>query len=306
MPVESCQYFIIKSPAKINLFLKIIGKTDDDYHDLESILCFLDLHDEILIKLSLKKNNKPTIDVTFTGDDQSKIDKNNNIINQIFYFFQEKYALNQNLKVKIIKNIPIGGGLGGGSSNGAMFMIFLNKVFKLNLTKEELQNISFNFGSDLAFFLEEKSSIIRSRGIVSSNINCFNDIPILLVNPKIHISTKLIFDNFNKRYYHKTSNHDLLERDVLSIIKNEPNQLEEIAVKYEPKIAELINFLKNQNAITTKMSGSGSSCFAIFDNKKNLDKAFKDCLDNFPNYFIKKTTLLYRNLPLIQNTSIEN
>ena len=129
----------INCPAKINLFLKVLGKKDDTFHELESLLVFTDLLDE------LEVNKSDKLSIKITGEFAAFLDEKNNLFLDILKYFTQKFKISQNLEIKIVKNIPIGGGLGGGSSNAASFMMTLNEIFALNLSKEELQKNLLKF-----------------------------------------------------------------------------------------------------------------------------------------------------------------
>ncbi len=277
-----------KSYAKINLFLRILA-FQNNYHQLESALAFVDLYDEI----EVLKSNKFSIEIY--GEFAKKIDEENNIFIQILDYFEKKFNISRNLKIKLQKNIPVSAGLGGGSSNGAKFMEILNEIYQLNLTKEKLQEISFNFGSDIAFFFEDKSSLIRGRGFVDCNLKEFLPIEILLINPKITLSTKQVFQEYQKnkpQENQEIDNEILLNKNIFELIEIE-NQLTNSAISNVLEIYKILQELKNLNAIHAKMSGSGATCFAIFK-KDEIDKAQEKFIKQFPDFFIKKTRILYQ------------
>lgn len=273
-------------PAKINLFLKVLGKRDDGYHALESLLAFTDLNDELEIVESKK------FYLEITGEFSHLLDSSNNLFVKIMEYFCDEFAIDDNIHVKIQKNIPIGGGLGGGSSNAASFMIALNDFYKLKLSKEKLQKISLKFGSDIAFFFEDSASIIKGRGEIITNYPKFESISTLLVNPKIFISTKDIFENFGTNYSTEITTEELLKRDVFDLTKSLANDLENPAVKCAPAIKKIIENLKDNGAILAKMSGSGSSCFGIFNDKERLKTAQQFFNQNFPDFFVRKIKIL--------------
>lgn len=276
-----------KSYAKINLFLRILG-FQNNYHQLESALAFIDLYDEI----EVLKSDKFSIEIS--GEFVKEIDKENNIFIQILNYFEEKFNISRNLKIKLQKNIPVSAGLGGGSSNGAKFMEILNEIYQLNLTKEKLQEISFNFGSDIAFFFEDKSSLIRGRGFIDCNLKEFLPIEILLINPKITLSTKQVFQEYQKnkpQENQEIDNEILLNKNIFELIEIE-NQLTNSAIANVNQISEILQELRNLNAIQVKMSGSGATCFAIFK-KEEIDEAQEKFMKKFPDFFIKKTRILY-------------
>lgn len=288
-----------KTPAKINLFLKIVGKRLDGLHEIESLFAFLDLHDE----LTVKKSDDFKLEVI--GEFADLIDKKENLFTKILDFFAIKFSISKNLHIKIIKNIPVGAGLGGGSSNAAFFMQALNQIFALNLSKIELQKISLNFGSDIAFFFENHASIVKGRGEIIENFNEFAPISALLINPKIFISTQEIFKKFKGEFSPKISTEKLLKKDVFYLLNNFSNDLEKPAIAKLETILEIIEILKKSGAKIAKMTGSGSTCFGIFDNEKTLNSAAKSFTKNFPSFFVKKVNILY-NPNLILESLLKN
>ncbi len=275
-----------KTPAKINLFLKIVGKRFDGFHEIESLFAFLDLHDE----LTVKKSNNFKLEIT--GEFADLIDEKENLFTKILDFFAIKFSISKNLHIKIIKNIPVGAGLGGGSSNAAFFMQALNQIFALNLSKIELQKISLNFGSDIAFFFENHASIVKGRGEIIENFNEFAPISALLINPKIAISTHDIFKKFRGEFSSKISTKKLLEKNVFYLLKNFSNDLEKPAIEKLEAILEIIKNLKKNGAKIAKMTGSGATCFGIFDNEQDLNLAKTSFNKNFPSFFVKKVSIL--------------
>lgn len=281
---------MIRCPAKINLFLKLVGKRADGYHDLESLFGFLDIYDELRIEL-LDQNNAQ-INVKADGEFGGFVDINDNLFIKIWQFFCKNYPISQDISVKITKNIPVGAGLGGGSSDAAFFMMQLNKIFELELKKEELQDISLNFGSDIAFFFENNASIVKGRGEKIENFSNFNDIPVLLVNPGIFLSTKAVFDEFDGNFSDKISNEEIQQRDIMNLIQHLKNDTTKAAIELAPVVAEVLEEMQNNQAQIAKMSGTGSTCFAIFDNLQQLQVAKDAISQKFPNFWIKQTKIL--------------
>ena len=283
--------FKVNCPAKINLFLNITNKRSDGFHELQSLITKIDLFDE----LSVEKSSKFSLEIE--GEFTNFIEINNNLFTKILDYFVKNFNINPNLKITLQKNIPIGAGLGGGSSNGASFIKILNEIFDLKLSKKAMQKISLNFGSDIAFFFENKPCLMSGRGEfllpISNFKNDFKKLKILLVNPKIHLSTKEIFQEFAQKKYQfspKISERIFLEKSLPEILLNFNNDLEEPAISKAPTIAEILQNLQKFSPICAKMSGSGSSCFAIFDNEKNLQETYNFFIKNFPNFFVKKVS----------------
>lgn len=273
-------------PAKINLFLKLVGKRVDGYHELESLFAFLDLADD----LKVKKSDNFKIEIT--GEFAELVDEKNNLFTKILDYFTDEFGISKNLHIQITKNIPVAAGLGGGSSDAAFFLRALNEIFSLNLSKTELQKISLNFGSDIAFLLEDQASIVKGRGEIIENFPEFKPITALLINPKISVSTKEIFERFDKKFSTEIATDELLKKDVFDLLKNFPNDMERPAISALPLIAEILKNLKKYGAEIAKMSGSGASCFGIFTNEKSLDLAEEFFAKNFPLFFVKKVKIL--------------
>lgn len=272
-------------PAKINLFLKITGKKDN-YHQLESLFAFLDLFDE----LEVKKSDKFNLEIS--GEFAQLIDKKDNLFTKILDYFVKNFDISSNISIKIVKNIPVGAGLGGGSSNAAFFIKALNEIFSLHLTITEMQKISLNFGSDIFFLLQNKASIVKGRGELIITYPEFEKIPTLLINPKIFLSTAQIFKDFNGNFSAKNEDSYLLRTDVLKLTQILENDLEKPAIKNAKEIDKILENCKNNKAKIAKMSGSGATCFAIFENLSDLEKAEQYFSHNFPDFFIKKVNIL--------------
>ncbi len=276
-------------PAKINIFLKLISERPDGHQNLESLFAFLDLNDDLIVKES------DQFSINFTGEFGKFVDPTNNLFTKILNFFSEKFGVSKNLAIKICKNIPVGAGLGGGSSNAAYFMMSLNEIFALNLSKKELQEISLNFGSDIAFFFEDRAAIIKGRGEIIEKFPAFPAVDALLINPKISVSTQEVFQKFchNKIHYSpEIPTAKLLKKGIFELIKGFANDLQKPAISICPVILEILAELKNCRAITAKMSGSGASCFAIFHDVNDLELAMKIFADKFPNFFVRKVKIL--------------
>lgn len=276
----------LHSPAKINLFLKVLGKRSDGFHELESLIAFLDLHDELWVEKSAE------FSLEISGEFAQFVDLKNNLFTQILNYFSDNFGIAKNLKITVIKNIPVGGGLGGGSSNAALFMKCLNEIFALNLSKTELQKISLNFGSDIAFFFEERASIIKGRGEIIENFHAFSPLNAILINPKIHLSTKEVFNKFGTNFSAEIPTEKLMKMEIFELIKSLPNDLEKPAIATVGDIAVILDELRKNGADFAEMSGSGASCFGIFLDENDLNKAEENLQKKFPQFFVKRAKIL--------------
>lgn len=272
-----------KCPAKINLFLKIVGYKNG-YHLLESVLKKIDLYDELTIK-----KTTTNLKINITGPYKNKLNPKDNLFTEILTYFTSNFQISPTLEITLEKNIPVSAGLGGGSSNAAYFMLALNKLFNLNLNQKNLIDLSFNFGSDIAFFLQNSNyALIRNRGQIETPIKTTSPFPkTLLINPNKELLTKSVFINYqkSKKPFSKKLNTPNIINQPPTTLLTLNNDLEPTAKTLLPEITQILKTLKQQNAQITKLSGSGPTCFATFKTNQDL----KNCQTHFkkthPTYF---------------------
>lgn len=250
----------VKSPAKINLGLNIISKRDDGYHNLETIFYPLKIYDILTFEKSIKDE--------FIANDEHLILDNSNLILRAKQILEELFAIKLTCKITLDKNIPIGAGLGGGSSNAASTLLGLIKLFDLKIEKNQLRKIALQLGSDVPFFLNPVPSYSNSRGENLTPINikiCDN---ILIVNPRINLSTKWAFSklktlnshsNYSKLLDGKRFDYNNL-RELLS------NDFEDIVFPIHPAIKNIKLKMYEEEAELSLMTGTGSTVFGIFKN----------------------------------------
>tara|TARA_B100000965_G_scaffold141881_1_gene118117 strand:- start:17 stop:862 length:846 start_codon:yes stop_codon:yes gene_type:complete len=278
--------FKIKSHAKINLSLNIIGKKVN-LHKIESAICFIDLHDVIYLKQISGKSHK----ITFKG----KFSKNISKINTVSILFKlldkKNFLKDKKFEVIIIKNIPLQGGMGGGSMNAASLINFFikNKILKLN--HNELIKLTSQIGSDVILGIKPTNTILSANGKIKrfkKNVNLYT----LVVKPNFGCSTKFIYSkvkSFSKSKF-SLPKQTMFKTEYL---KNLDNDLEIIAFKKYPKLKKIKSYLLTvQNNIFVRMSGSGSSIVAYFYSKRACDKAYKQFKVKFNSHWcIKSKTI---------------
>ncbi len=273
------------SPAKINLFLRVVGKRADNFNEIQSLFAFLDLQDEIDFFYEetnqTEKNLKPVCEVIFGGTFGELVNSKKNLFIEIFQFFVKNFDISKSIFLRIKKNIPVGAGLGGGSSNAAVFIKILNSFFCLGLTKNEMQKVGLGFGSDIPFFFEESASFVFGRGEVFQNCQKFDPIEILVVNPGCISETARVFNSLNGDFCAPIERKALINSDLSDLIKFQPNQLASVAIALQPRIGEVLSDFEKFSPSFAKMSGSGSTCFAKFTNSKDLE----DCERFFKKRF---------------------
>src|SRR3989338_3063921 len=266
------------SPAKVNLFLRILKKREDGYHDIVSVMQPISLYDEIILEM---ENGSGII----VSCDNANVpcDRTNLAYRAAEEFFRTT-GINKRLSIKIKKNIPIAAGLGGGSSNAATVLRALNEITSQNISTDNLIKIGAGIGSDVPFFIAGKSSIARGRGELLEPV----ELPkfwYILVNPGVPLSTQWVYQNLNLTKSNEDINITISK--VLAIYRagrggNQQvlkgfvmNDLEAVAIKKYPEIKEIKDTLINSGAICALMSGSGATAFGIFLDEHEAIRAFE-------------------------------
>ena len=244
--------------AKINIGLNIISKTGDGYHNIESCFCPIDLHDIIELKIS-NKTSLSTSGITIPEN------VNNNLIIKSIKLFNPKL----NYKIHLHKNIPIGSGLGGGSSNATFLLKHLNNNNKYS--NDEIMNISKKIGSDCPFFLENKSKYITGKGEKMENIKIdLNNKKLIIIIPKKSISTIEAYDNIKPKKSHFKLK-EILENESLENWKNYvKNDFETYTFSKINELKKIKNHLYDLGATFVSLTGSGSAIYGIFNNTENI------------------------------------
>ena len=269
---------VLKSPAKINIGLNIIRKRKDGYHNLETVFYPLLLNDILTFEKAddtILESNSTEINSLKTNLILTAIELLENITNQKL-----------NVKIDLEKNIPIGAGLGGGSSNAAATLKALNQLFKLNLNFDKLSETALQLGSDVPFFLDAFPCFATSRGEIRKNIKLSLSQPILLVNPGIHISTKWAFENL-KLTAHKKSLKELCLQNSITIedIKEyASNDFENIIYKKYPEIKSIKDKLESSGADFVSMTGTGSTVYGVFSNLQQARWVKDDFSEDYFTY----------------------
>ena len=259
---------IEKSPAKINLFLKIINRRDDGFHNIRSGITFIDLFDEITVQ----PHNK--FQVIYTGNFAPK----NNlfedcIIDKLFtYIYEDKPKLLFNIS----KNFPYEAGLGSASSNVASVIKILEN---LEIIKKKNIFDYVDLGSDIPIFLHQKDALVRGRGDLIANVH-FPKYYFLLIRPSFKCSTKKMYDSFQPSDFDYNAEFDLEEIND----QDSGNDFEKILKKNEPEFLSIINFLEDfDDVIFSRLTGSGSCIYSVFEKKEHAVYAQKKFQQSFSN-----------------------
>jgi len=274
----------IRSYAKINIFLHIIDKRNDGYHNIFSLMTKIGLYDTIFIEKS--DNFKIDSNVRWLPTDE------NNIVYKIYQKVKEIYDIPP-VRFSIFKNIPAGAGLGGGSSNAEAGLTLLDRYFGLNMGYQEKMDILRSVGSDTAFFLvKDGVAYAEGRGEIVSKGPLLPKAKILLVKPSFSVSTKEAYEGVKLRLtnnYNKGKIQSFVRYgDMIKMLEND---FEYTIFEKHPELGWIKKMLSNFGADGALMSGSGSTVYGLFSDEKKMNEAER-FFRKFNIYWTLKTTIL--------------
>ncbi len=253
------------APAKINLFLHINSKRDDGYHNLQTIFQLIDYCDEL--KFSTTKSAEI---IRVSGNEC--VHENKDLIILAAQALQRETGIGLGAKISVIKKIPSGGGLGGGSSDAACTLIALNELWKTQLSDTELMKIGLKLGADVPLFIKGQSAWAEGIGEILTPMKLPNHY-FLVVSINKHISTKEIFS-------HKalTMTQQIGKMSDFSMLTEPHNDCLQAAIELESEILEVINYLKSLDGYIyePRMTGTGSCVFLEFKEKKDVMVAYNN------------------------------
>jgi 4-diphosphocytidyl-2-C-methyl-D-erythritol kinase len=262
--------FSLPSYAKVNLALRVLGRRNDGFHEIATILQTISLHDTLTFETS--KNG-----VELTCNDTNLPIDETNLILRAAKALRAKFRIEDGAKIELNKIIPIGGGLGGGSSNAAVTLIGLSRLWSLDVSFEKLHEISSGLGADIPFFLYGGSALATGTGTTIDPISEICLGPMIVVTPKIRVSTREAYANLGAVNLTSAGTERILlnyrfgpECPVESV-----NDFEKTVFAAFPGIADVKAKLLELGALRALMSGSGASVFGIFENEETRQTALK-------------------------------
>ena len=270
---------VLKSFSKINLSLNINGKLKNGLHEIQSYYCLINLFDKIKIKKISKKKDS----IVFRGPFNKYIKKTNNSILNLLKLLRKLNLIRSYYSVNVIKNVPVFSGLGGGTSNAAFILKFL---LKNKITDNILGKVEKLIGSDLRLFFHNQGFLQNLKTI--KIIKKKQKLIFLLSHPNIKCSTQEIYSKV-KKYSKKTKfniNKLNTKNEFTNHILSQKNELQSIVEKKYPIIKTLlIDIYAKKGCYFSRMSGSGSVCYGLFDNESNAKKALNKIKTKYPKFW---------------------
>ena len=272
----------LKSRAKINLSIDVLGKRQDGYHLVEMIMQTIDLYD--LIEINEKDNDQITIKST---SDEIPLDCNN-LVYKAANLIKKTFNINKGVEIHIKKNIPVAAGMAGGSSNAAAVLVGLNKLWNLNLSNQQLEKIGLKLGADVPFCINGGAVLASGIGEELTPIKGLTkDVCILVCKPDLFVSTKEVYECIDSKDIDKRPNNKFLieclkNEDTRQLAENMFNVLEGVTMDKHPVIQQIKDIMTNNRALGAMMSGSGPTVFGLYENREDavkckaiLEKQFK-------------------------------
>jgi len=264
----------VKSFAKLNLFLYVLDKREDGYHEIFSLLSKIDLHDILIFK----RSDKITINSNI-----KELCGEKNVVYRVASFLKKRFDIDGGVEIYVDKHIPIGSGLGGESSNAAYTLLTLNTLWHLKMSREEMMKTSLLWGSDIPFFISANTALVKGRGELVYPLRMKKRCSALIVFPRIPIFTKDVYTGkiqlTNKVFVHRIA-MDVFRKDDIDmkcILKYMHNDLEHSAFSLYPKLKQYKEKAEERLGRKLIMSGSGSAFFTILFEDEEVRRAANKC-----------------------------
>jgi 4-diphosphocytidyl-2-C-methyl-D-erythritol kinase len=258
----------LESPAKVNLRLEVLKKREDGYHELRTILQKISLSD--VLRFSLKKERGISIETTNPHLPVGK----RNLVYQAVQSILKKADYHGGVFIEIEKRIPLGSGMGGGSSNAAASLKAMNQLLKVNLRKKELMALGLEIGADVPFFFLDGDAVATGIGERLKKI-VLPELWYVLIYPNFEVSTRWVYQNFvltNKRFHFNL--HRLLRspKEISNLLLND---LEGVVSREYPQISIMKKMLYSAGAVGALMTGSGPTVFGIFSEEGGASEGYR-------------------------------
>ncbi len=279
----------LKSPAKINLFLKVVNKRKDGFHNIETLFERISLHDEITFKL----NNLGKIKIYCNNPHVPTGRKN--LVYKVYEALKKDFDIIKGVYIHINKNIPVAAGLAGGSSNAATALLGLNKLFDLKLTRSKLLDYARSLGSDIGFFLYDKSwAVGTGKGDVIKPVDIETKLWHVLVVPCVKVYSSEVYSSFKMQLTKVNDNvniliHNLKKKDINKVGLLLENDLEESIIRICPKLLKLKERLKLFDTKGVMISGSGPSVFGVTKSQKAAENIAAILSKRFTRVYVVST-----------------
>ena len=276
------------APAKINLYLNIIGQRVNDYHELDSLIAFAAHGDQI----EVKKCDHFKLEASGPFSETLPPSNENLVIKAA-----KELARGTNYEggacIKLIENLPVSSGVGGGSADAAATLKALNDLWETNLQNKDLMVMALRLGADVPVCMLSKTARMSGIGDKISKVSGVPNCGILLVNPGIPISTVNVFQLFEGDFSNQVKIPKIENSEAFfDFLSNQKNDLQDAAIKIAPIIKEVLNILTDDpNCRLARLSGSGGTCFGLYEDEATALFTAESMFGHFPDWWIQPTRL---------------
>ncbi len=282
----------IFAPAKINLYLHVTGRLDNGYHTLDSLIAFADIGDSVEIEVAadFQFRVRGVYGDSFTAKELDASPNSSNLAVQAAWTLARAAQKTPNVRITLTKNLPLASGVGGGSSNAAAVIWGLCEWWNVPRGAHYLPGLMAKLGADVPVCFPCKPARVRGIGDVLDPAPPIGEIPIVLVNPGTPCPTADVFGRFAGNYREPQALPASLEnfRDLIAFLKTHDNDLQAPAMEMKPEIAHVLKALNGQKACGfARMTGSGATCFGLFEHEPAAQKAAKAISAEHPDWWVK-------------------
>lgn len=275
--------------AKINLALHVTGQRADGYHLLDSLVVFAEFGD--LVQIALGSGDNPPISLTLEGPFASGLTVNDdNLVLKAAQALRQQILADggvpEPVQIRLIKNLPIASGIGGGSADAAATLIALQSLWKSN---QNLEMIANTIGADVSMCLHASPMRVQGIGEVLTPLEMPQPLPILLVNPGISVSTPEVFGALVTKTNSPISTNIISAMPSAADMHHTRNDLQNAAISIAPQIQTVLNILRDTRAQIVRMSGSGATCFGVYGSNQEVEQARQQVLELHPDWWVIAT-----------------
>lgn len=278
---------VVKCPAKINISLDVVGKREDGYHLLKTIMQNVSLFDEVTVR-------KSQGDINLYCNNGSVPCNSSNTAYKAASIIMDKFNIKEGVDIAIEKRIPVGAGLAGGSTDAAGVIKAMKELFELNLSTEDMVKIGIMVGADVPFCIFESTALAEGIGEILTPISPLEDIWCVLAKPDITISTAEVYSKLKideiPRHPNTSKLKEYIEKkDIKNMALSMINVLETVTIKENPVIFDIKNIMMEFHALGSLMSGSGPTVFGIFEDRFGAEKCYNRLSDYLKEVFMVRT-----------------
>lgn len=286
MPLPDARTLVETAYAKVNLALHVRERRADGYHALESLFVFARDGDLLVAELTDDGEVRLELDGPFGAVLDAGPD---NLVTRAARLLQAHSREERGAVITLTKNLPIASGIGGGSADAAAALRLLNRLWDARLPAVELEQLGLALGSDVPACISSVTQMVRGRGemLEQRDVHALLGMPILLANPGVPLSTAQVFKGWDRQ-----DRGPLDAQGLEDVIDGGRNDLEASAIEVAPVIAQILGLLKHQRGVRlARMSGSGATCFALFDNACDRSAAAKALQSQSRDWWIMETEI---------------